>query len=196
MLRYAVDMNKTRTRVEEIVSHIEPWDNQESADVAAIQRWLLATDDIYRREKPAVPDRHLVSYFVLVDATRQSLLLLDHVNAGLWLPSGGHVEPDEDPYDTVQRELVEELGIRAAQVSTIARLPLFATVTQTRGAGRHTDVSLWYVVAGDQQMWIEADPREFNAYRWQTFDEVLATDINQLDPHMHRFTRKLQARMS
>lgn len=31
-----------------------------------------------------------------------------------------------------------------------------------------------------------------NGYKWQKINEVLATDIRQLDPHMHRFIGKMQ----
>ncbi|MEU4312510.1 NUDIX domain-containing protein [Nocardia sp. NPDC024068] len=33
------------------------------------------------------------------------------IKAGLWLPPGGHVEPDEHPARTACREVAEELGI-------------------------------------------------------------------------------------
>jgi 8-oxo-dGTP pyrophosphatase MutT (NUDIX family) len=65
---------------------------------------------IHRRRLP--PDqagdteRHLVSYVVLRDQYGR-ILLVDHVNAGLWLPPGGHVEPDEDPEVTARREARE-----------------------------------------------------------------------------------------
>ncbi|MGV9748387.1 NUDIX domain-containing protein [Rhodococcus zopfii] len=38
---------------------------------------------------------------------------MDHIGAGLWLPTGGHVEPGEHPLDTAIRETREELGIDA-----------------------------------------------------------------------------------
>ena len=38
---------------------------------------------------------------------------MDHKKAELWLPSGGHVEIDEDPTDTVTRECMEELSVAA-----------------------------------------------------------------------------------
>jgi 8-oxo-dGTP pyrophosphatase MutT (NUDIX family) len=121
--------------------------------------------------------------------------MMDHVKAGLWVPPGGHVWPGEDPFDAAGRELVEELGVKAAQVSTVANLPLFITVTPTRGTGSHTDVSLWYVVAADERMWLDVDQREFNGHRWMKFDEVLAMDPETTDPELNRFVRKLQARL-
>ena len=188
-------MNKARTNLLAILDRIRPFDERETVDLQDIALWLDGTADIYRRVKPDVPVKHLVVYFVVIDQQRRSLLLMDHLKAGLWLPTGGHVEPDEDPYDTVSRELAEELGVQASFVSTIANLPLFATVTPTRGAGTHTDVSLWYVVAGDEKMWLEPDPREFRGHRWQSYDNVLATDIAALDPAMHRFVYKLEERI-
>jgi 8-oxo-dGTP diphosphatase len=78
--------------------------------------WLRGTDDVFRRMKPRTPSPHLVAYFVLRDEQDGSVLLVDHIKAGLWLPSGGHVEPDAHPVDTVQREVSEELGVPAVFV--------------------------------------------------------------------------------
>ena len=70
-------------------------------------------------QKPDVPPKHLVSYFALVDEARGKMLLVDHKLAGLWLPSGGHVEPDEDPRATVVREIAEELNLQRISSSRI-----------------------------------------------------------------------------
>ena len=92
---------------------------------------------------------------------RGHILLVDHKNADLWLPTGGHVEPGEDPRATVVRELHEELGLTA----TIDEVgpPRMVTVTTTVGrTPGHTDVSLWYVVNGRRTApltWDEDEPR-------------------------------------
>ena len=42
-------------------------------------------------------------------------------------------------------------------------------------------------------LFLGADPREFAGVRWLTVAQTLTEDIEGLDPHMHRFTRKLRA---
>lgn len=59
--------------------------------------------------------------------------------------------------------------------------------------GRHTDVSLWDVVRADAETVTSYDEEEFTAIRWLTPRQVLAEPAGTLDPHMHRFTRKLMA---
>jgi len=105
-------------------------------------RWLEATDDLFRRVKPATPDPHLVSYVAVLDLADGSSLLVDHINAGLWLPPGGHVESGEHPVETAGREAREELGIEPVFADELAR-PSFLTVTRTVGIDwGHVDVSL------------------------------------------------------
>jgi 8-oxo-dGTP pyrophosphatase MutT (NUDIX family) len=76
-----------------------------------------AVRDLVAEIVPA-PPKHLVSYAVLIDPRDASVFLVDHILAGLALPPGGHVEPGEDPADTVRREAMEELGIQALRTVT------------------------------------------------------------------------------
>ncbi len=141
----------------------------------AIQ-WIDSGEEIFRLEKPAIPPKHLVSYFVLVDQAKDAVLLLDHINAELWLPNGGHVEYDEHPMQTVVRELYEELR---QQPIFLQEDPVFVTQATTVGkTPGHTDVSLWYVLSGDSE---------------KAIVEVLREDGKNFDPHMHRFIAKLHA---
>ncbi|MDF3148305.1 NUDIX domain-containing protein [Streptomyces sp. T21Q-yed] len=180
-----------------LVEGIEPWDDLERTHLSTAGEWLAGGAPVYRIRKPDVPKTHLVSYFVVLDDKRGELLLVAHRKAGLWLPPGGHVEQDEDPWAAVVRECREELGIPAVASDITGERPLFLTVTRTRGQGEHTDVSLWYVISADAGTLTSCDEEEFTAIRWLTFDQVLAQTLDSMDPHMHRFTRKLlQARAS
>ncbi|WP_228539368.1 NUDIX hydrolase [Nocardia sp. XZ_19_385] len=152
--------------------------------------WLDATDDIFRRAKPATPSPHLVAYVVLVDPVGRAVFLGRHLNAGLWLPTGGHVEPGEHPAEAARREAVEELGIDP-DFSVTGADPLMLTVTTTvgRNAG-HVDVSLWYTIRGDRTRDYPLDAAEFGAGRWWDIDKYA---VPQSDPHFSRFLTKLDA---
>ncbi|MDG4821961.1 NUDIX hydrolase [Asanoa sp. WMMD1127] len=113
---------------------------------------------------------------------------MDHVNAGLWLPPGGHVEPGEDPAETARREAHEELGLDVTVTE-----PIFVTVTVTVGMDRgHTDVSLWYPIAVAKDQPLVLDDHEFAGARWWSRDEYDSADPARFDPHFGRFLRKLR----
>jgi len=175
----------------EIILAINPFDEVEVAHIRDTKAWIQSGARLYRVRKPDVPPKHLVSYFVVLDESARSVMLVDHVKARLWLPAGGHVEPGEDPRTTVTREAKEELSIDADFSTSLGDTPFFITVTETIGEGKHTDVSLWYVIRGGVNDQYEYDHSEFDSYKWFTFDEVLSTDPDLLDPHMHRFIKKL-----
>jgi 8-oxo-dGTP diphosphatase len=173
-----------------MVAEIAADDEREEADLRSTLAWLHSTDDVFRRVKPDVPARHLVSYVAPMDPDCGCLLLGDHVNAGLWLPPGGHVEVDEHPADTARREAAEELGM-----DTTGRLsdrPLFLSVTETVGIDSgHTDVSLWFVVSLSQDEPVSFDRSEFRTMRWWSADELGSAGAAHFDPALGRFLRKL-----
>jgi 8-oxo-dGTP diphosphatase len=176
-------------RVHELVRRMVPADDLEERHRATVLEWLAGTDDVFRRVKPAEPAKHLVSYVVPADPADGSLLLVDHINAGLWLPPGGHVEPDEHPAATARREVEEELGLSGA----IFDRPLFLTVTTTVGQDSgHTDVSLWFVLPVARHTPLTPDAGEFHRVRWWSPADLDAADPSRFDPHLPRFRRKLE----
>jgi 8-oxo-dGTP diphosphatase len=180
--------------ISELVSGVCPLDEHEASDQASILAWIASGDPICRTMPPATPPRHLVSYFALIDSARRLVLLGDHVKSGLWLPSGGHVEDGEDPRDTVGREALEELGIRAQFHDQFgAGRPFFVTVTPTVGPHRHDDVSLWFVLAGDRDAPLNPDPREYRGVRWFPLDSPDDWPADRFDPEMGRFVRKVKS---
>jgi 8-oxo-dGTP diphosphatase len=186
-------MRSSVALVHDLVSELAPFDDLEAEHQSDTLRWLRSTDDVFRRVKPATPPRHLVSYVVPIDRTDGSVLLVDHVNAGLWLPPGGHVDPDEHPARTARREAREELGIAAdAADAGFDERPAFLTVTRTVGidAG-HTDVSLWFLVSIRRTQPLTLDHREFREARWWSPAELRTADTTRFDPHFTRFAAKI-----
>lgn len=173
-----------RSQIRAEVAAIDPFDEVERGHIAEVLAWIDSGAELCRVEKPATPPKHLVSYFAVVDA--RHVLLVDHKNAQLWLPSGGHVEPGEHPRVTVARELREELSI---ELMHELDAPLMVTCAATVGlAAGHTDVSLWYVVNGDRTRPIVYDTSEFNSVRWFAFADA---PVGRSDPHLGRFLEKV-----
>jgi 8-oxo-dGTP diphosphatase len=184
-------MSEMREEILKLISSIEPLDELEQEHIANAVEWIHSGVEIFRIEKPATPPKHLVSYFVLIDSEKKKIMLVDHIKAKLWLPAGGHVEKDEHPNITVEREVQEELNMPA---DFVFKEPLFITQTVTVGlTAGHTDVSLWYVLRADSEKEITYDTAEFNGYKWFDYKEILNTDISNFDPHMHRFIKKVES---
>ena len=72
-----------------------------------------------------MPDIHsLIDLTVSTDIIFDNqALLIHHKKANKWLQVGGHVELDEDPEQTLFREITEETGLKPNQISIIASKP-------------------------------------------------------------------------
>ncbi len=60
--------------------------------------------------------RHFTATGIVIDE-QQRVLLIFHRKLGVWLPPGGHVEPNETPDKACLREIREETGITAVIIS-------------------------------------------------------------------------------
>ncbi|HEV8052571.1 MAG TPA: NUDIX domain-containing protein [Parachlamydiaceae bacterium] len=176
-----------RSQIQQIVSSITPMDKLEDEHIRFVLNWIESGAEIFRIEKPATPDTHLVSYCMIVSPELDKVLLVDHKKAELWLPPGGHVDPGEDPREAAVREVREELGL---DFEFMSEEPLLLTVSKTVGnVVEHTDISLWYVFKGDPSVALEFDDKEFHQIRWFGIDEI---PFAKSEPHMKRFLHKLQ----
>ena len=99
-----------RDQIKEEVASISAIDALEAQTQKEVLDWIDSGAQLCRIEKPAVPPKHLISYFVVADFPW--ILLVDHINAQLWLPTGGHVNSGEHPRETVKREARSKRGIR------------------------------------------------------------------------------------
>ncbi|MFX0573063.1 NUDIX domain-containing protein [Nocardia nepalensis] len=186
-------MEPATAAVAEIVAGIAPYDHLERQHHRETLAWLAATDDIFRRDKPATPTPHLVVYVVPVDPDGRGILLGRHRLSRLWLPPGGHVEPGEHPLATARREAREKLGTEP-EFDVIGPAPLLLTVTSVPDTvDGHLDVSLWYVIAGDRTRESGLNPREFDGGRWWDIDRF---GIPESDPHLPRFITKLESALA
>ncbi len=193
------DLNRELiTNIAEEIGDIMPHDELEKAHQMDALKWLKSGVNPFRIKKPDVPPKHLVSYFVLVDPDHHSILLVDHIKAQLWLPTGGHVKFNEHSKDAVIREAKEELSLTPNFLHNNDK-PFFLTVTPTVGlTPGHIDVSMWYLLRGNVHDFLRYNKKtsEFYDTEWFNFKEILETDPIIFDAHLHRFVGKLAAYLS
>jgi 8-oxo-dGTP diphosphatase len=106
-----------------------------------------------------------------------------------------HARPSngEDPRRSVEREALEELGIRPAFHDRLGGgQPFFVSVTKTSDHS-HTDVALWLVLTGDRTAELRPDTREFRDIRWFGLDDQTDWPADRFDQQMHRFASKLKS---
>jgi 8-oxo-dGTP diphosphatase len=180
----AVDMRAVVRAELEAIRPLDALEHQHRNEALA---WVDSGVPLFRTAKPATPPQHLVSYIAVIDG--ESILLVDHRNAQLWLPPGGHVEEGEHPRVTVAREMREEMGFGPSHE---INSPLMVTCTKTVGlTPGHIDVSLWYVVRASKDQVITYDTQEFDGIQWFDFSEA---PLHRSDPHLGRFMKKLTQR--
>src|SRR5690348_12369838 len=103
--KYSIVRPQMHDQIRAEIKLIKPFDEIERKHQTDAFKRFDSGAELFRLAKPATPPKHLVSYFAVIDG--QTILLVDHKNAQLWLPTGGHVEPQEHPRTTVMRELEE-----------------------------------------------------------------------------------------
>lgn len=123
--------------------------------------------------------------------SRRGATALHWHRLGMWLPPGGHVEPNEDPVQAVLREVHEETGLRVEIIPTGPRfayssppqLPAPAAMAvydiprDGQHPGPHQHIDLIYFTRA-----LEADPAlPEDGKDWAWFDEAMLRDDDAIE---------------
>ncbi len=128
------------------------------------------------------PVRHFTATGYVVNAARTQMLLVRHRKLGLWLPAGGHLDPNELPHEAAVREVLEETGVHARLVQLgepvvtttrpgVSELPqpwvmLEQHIPATAREPEHTHLDLCYLLEADDSVPPLAQDTEVSAARW------------------------------
>lgn len=129
--------------------------------------------------------RHFTASAIVFD-DHERVLLVHHNKLGQWLYPGGHIDPNEDPAQAAQREVLEETGVHTQVIcDPLFTHPAITThappytilemdVTDTTiGPHRHIDhVYVLRAAAG----YLAAQLDEVSAARWVSLAEMSALD--------------------
>lgn len=103
----------------------------------------------------------------------KELLLIHHKKLNMWLPVGGHIEPNETPDEALLREIKEETGLHVRILSE-SDIPLAGNAKQNlsipfhvnvHSVGDHDHCSLFYICETlTDKLSVNLD--ELNDFRW------------------------------
>jgi coenzyme F420-0:L-glutamate ligase len=148
------------------------------ADLDLGQRALCEAMLGYLAARPDATDRscragHLTASAAVLDAAGRSILLTLHAREGVWLPLGGHLEPDDETLvGAAAREAAEESGLTALSIDPVPlHLDAFPVTCVPGVPSRHLDVT-FLMLAPDGATPVHSD--ESLDLRWFPLDALPA----------------------
>ncbi|MEI6378801.1 MAG: NUDIX domain-containing protein [Candidatus Falkowbacteria bacterium] len=152
-----------------------------SSIVKIVHKNICASPEVYKafqlRVSEGAPTReqnpmsHFSVYFLPYNPYNKKVFITHHKKSGLWLSPGGHVDEGETLWQTVNREIKEELGV--ADFFKLEPKPFLLTITPVANAAHacKTHYDVWYLVITDGHDF-SIDPREFHATQWMAIDDA------------------------
>lgn len=129
--------------------------------------------------------RHFTASAIVLDDLDR-VLLVHHNKVGRWLYPGGHLDPDEDPAQAAQREVLEETGVHSRVIGhdefvhpAVATHPSPYTIIEMDvydvAVGAHRHIDFVYVLRATSST-LAARRAEVRDVRWVPVAGVGALD--------------------
>lgn len=131
--------------------------------------------DLTIKDKNIVRDKktrkHICCYFLPVNKKTNSIYLVDHIKAKTWIPPGGHIEKNETPTQTINREFVEELDYELTK-EKIEFINLSVTNISPPRYDCLVHFDLWYLVYVDK-INFKFCKKEFYSASWFEIEKAI-----------------------
>jgi 8-oxo-dGTP pyrophosphatase MutT (NUDIX family) len=149
-------------RIYDEVQAIAPVDAREAESQTRLLAGLSMPEPFSEHADPT----HVTASAIVMGP--EGVLLHFHKKLHLWLQPGGHIEPNEAPWDAALREVLEETGLRASHLSGEPRV----AHVDVHPAGAHIHLDLRYLVSASGRP--APPPDESQLVRWFSWDEAAA----------------------
>ncbi len=139
----------------------------------------LNKTDTYTRDENAY--EHFCVFTVPIVPSKRLIYMGHHIKANDWIPPGGHIDPGENPMQTVKREFDEELKYKI----TFEVVELFDfSVHNVEKAGRDCKIHLdvWYLVHLASPEDFLYDTGEFHDAGWMSYEEAAEKAMDMIKP--------------
>lgn len=149
---------------------------EEAADPQSVKpRFLsLLNSGVFTRDEGSLD--HFCVFFAVIDPKQRQVFLGEHMKAGVWLFSGGHLDPGEGPLHAVLREIDEELGIAEESFRLLPEhLISIKPINNPKYPVCTAHFDLWHFVEVDKQIFKPDQKKlatEFHQTAWLSIDEA------------------------
>jgi len=166
--------DRLHQRVRADVAARQPVDEREAV---SIERFLAHFDALPTPLDQESDPIHVTGSGIVVG--RRGVVLLEHKRLGIWLQPGGHIDPEETPWDAALRESREETGLDVSFAGPIddTGVPELIHVDVHEGGRGHTHLDLRYLIDGGDA---DPNPPEGESQLIDWFDRDAA--IDRADP--------------
>lgn len=159
-----------REKLINLLKNYNPDNVLEKEQKTQIIEFICNDDNFYKRDNMS---GHLTGSAWIINRDRKKALLTHHLKLGKWIQLGGHVDGDEDIFETSFREAKEETGltsIRALSQSIFDIAVFWVPKSGKQDAHYHYDIR--FLFEADDKEKLEIDKNESADLKWVPVEEV------------------------
>lgn len=153
----------------EEISRYCPQTEQEAADKRIILKWIdQFPDTILLRENELA---HLSASGLIVNPSRDKVLVVYHNIYNAWTWTGGHVDGERELLRVAIREAKEETGIQrvtpwSQQIATLDILPVPSHRKNGKYVNPHLHFSIGYILVAPEEQPLKVKEDENSGVKW------------------------------
>ncbi len=175
-------MSKLRDQLASTLTKLKGMPNTDKEMIEIGFQQLEKTDRYVRDENPY---EHFCTFTVPIVPSKRLVYMGHHKKADAWMPPGGHIDPGENPIQTVKREFEEELQYKITfEVVELFDFSVYNVTKEGRDCKIHLDI--WYLIHLAHPEEFLYDAGEFHDAGWMTYEEAAEKGMDMIKKIMER----------
>lgn len=161
--------------IKELIESYNPCNEQEEQDKKMILKYMNLFDDVLTRENEIV---HFTCSAVVLNKTRDKVLMVYHNIYKSWSWAGGHADGDSDFLRVAIKEVkeetgVEEINILDKNIMSLDVLSVLGHVKRGKYVTPHIHISVAYLLEVDENEILKIKEDENSNVGWLPIDTFL-----------------------
>ena len=179
-----------------------PFNEQEENDKKMILEYISLHSKIYSSPLSILLYRgntlaHFSSSALVVNKTKDKILVVNHNILGGWIYPGGHADGEEYLLSVAIREVEEETGIKAGPLDDdifgIQTVPIPGHTKEGKYVSPHIHFDVIYLLEADDTLPLTSKPDENTGVKWISLDESIYEVLaDPMKPIFSKLIAKLQ----